>query len=148
MEIPVFVIFKKIPGCPLTSKASFGSANTSRQFRRHLPLAGFPATHPWLLPALVLWCTSIFLQAPASGVLLSYIRLCSLRKGKNSFPGKGRGWKTLIPSWWNPRRGKKPKKSQPYIYYLNSNDFPSQTLGLASQGATIIQHPGLTVLEL
>lgn len=97
-ELPVSIIFKQIPGCPLTSRASFGSAKSSRQFRRHLTLAGFPATHSWLLPALVLWGTSIFLQAPASGVLLSYDRLCSFRKGKNSFPGQGRGWKTLIPS--------------------------------------------------
>lgn len=98
MELPVSIIFKQIPGCPLTSRASFGSANTSRQFRRYLPLAGFPAAHSWLLPALVLWCTSIFLQAPTSRALLSYVRLCSFTNGKNSFPGRGGGWKTLNPS--------------------------------------------------
>lgn len=94
MELPVSIIFKQIPGCPLTSRASFGSANSSRQFRRISLLLDSQLP----TPALVLWCTSIFLQAPASGVLLSHVRLCSFTNGKNSFPGQGRGWKTLIPS--------------------------------------------------
>lgn len=108
-SLAVSVIVKQVPGCPLASRA--GRMGCLLRLCKHLQTVWETSPSCLLLSCLPLAlasrCASVFLQVPASGVMLSYVRLWFCRKARNRFSGQEKSWETLIPMGRNSRRGNK-----------------------------------------